>query len=70
MITLVKFVMETPDVQASFPTPSEASNCEIGGFSNLSSVVLTFDPEESVGLALDCVNECAVCVAPYCTNEL
>ena len=70
LITLVRFCAKNSAVQASFATPQDASNCEIGGFSNLSNVVLTFEPEESVGFTLDWVKECAVWVAPACTKEL
>ena len=59
LITLVRFCAYSSAVQASFAMPTDASNCEYAGFSNRSSVVLTFAPAESGGLLLDCVNECA-----------
>jgi hypothetical protein len=46
-----------------------ASYCVYAGFSNLINVVLTFEPEESAGLLLDCVYECAVCVAAACAKS-
>ena len=68
LITLVRFWAYNSAVHASFAIPTDASNCEIAGFSNRSCVVLTWPFEESGGLLPDWVKEWPVCVAPACTK--